>query len=112
VSYTWCGTVCDTRRRSAGVRSPASCERSTPPTRFEGAKVRDNFVVSLFTRVQANDYSVVKERLPEVRFDGLPVEIGGGFYHRINVGFAALKDDNPITGVTTRSMASIAELTS
>ncbi|MBC8008708.1 MAG: LPS assembly protein LptD, partial [Burkholderiales bacterium] len=75
----------------------------TPDTWFEAAKVGDNFVVSLFTRVQANDYSVVKERLPEVRFDGLPVEVGGGFYHRINAGVAALKDDDPITGVTTRS---------
>ena len=30
VSCTWCGTVCVTRRRSTGGRSPASCERSTP----------------------------------------------------------------------------------
>ncbi len=75
----------------------------TPDTWFEAAKAGDNFVVSLFTRVQVNDYSVVKERLPEVRFDGLPVELGGGFYHRINAGVAALRDDDPITGATVRS---------
>ena len=75
----------------------------TPDSWFEAARVGDNFVVSLFTRVQVNDYSLVQERLPELRFDGLPVELGAGFYHRINAGVAALKEDDPITGVTTRS---------
>lgn len=74
----------------------------TPDTWFEAAKTGDNFVVSLFTRVQVNDYSLIQERLPEVRFDGLPIEIGGGFYHRINAGVAALREDDPFGG-TIRS---------
>ncbi len=75
----------------------------TPDTWFEASKAGDNYVVSLFSRVQANDYAVVQERLPEVRFDGLPVEIGGGIYHRINAGVAALREDDPFGGGTVRS---------
>ena len=74
----------------------------TPDTWFEAAKTGDNFVVSLFTRVQVNDYSLIQERLPEVRFDGLPIEIGGGIYHRINASVAALREDDPFGG-TIRS---------
>lgn len=75
----------------------------TPDTWLEAQKLGDNFVVSLFTRVRVNDYALFQERLPELRFDGLPVEVGGGFYHRVNAGVAVLREDDPITGVTTRS---------
>jgi LPS-assembly protein len=75
----------------------------TPDTWFEAAKTGDNFVVSLFTRVQVNDYSLIQERLPEVRFDGLPIEIGGGVYHRMNAGVAALREDDPFGSGTIRS---------
>jgi LPS-assembly protein len=75
----------------------------TPDSWLEAQKLGDNYVVSLFTRVEVNDYFLAQERLPEVRFDGLPVEIGGGIYHRINASVAALKEDDPITDITTRS---------
>ncbi len=75
----------------------------TPDTWFEADKAGDNYVVSLFSRVQVNDYSVVQERLPEVRFDGLPVQIGGGIYHRLNAGVAALREDDPFGTGTVRS---------
>lgn len=75
----------------------------TPDTWFEAEKLGGNYVVSLFTRVQVNDYSLIQERLPEVRFDGLPVEVGAGVYHRVNASVAALREDDPLTGVTTRS---------
>ena len=75
----------------------------TPDTWFEAAKAGDNYVVSLFSRVQVNNYSLVQERLPELRFDGLPVELGGGVYHRINAGVAVLKQDDPLTGLSTHS---------
>lgn len=68
----------------------------TPDTWFEAAKISDNYVVSIFSRVQVNDYSLMQERLPEVRFDGLPVELGGGIYHRVNASVAALREDNPL----------------
>lgn len=75
----------------------------TPDTWFEAEKLGGNYVVSLFTRVQVNDYSLIQERLPEVRFDGLPVELGAGVYHRVNASVAALREDDPLSGVTTRS---------
>lgn len=75
----------------------------TPDTWFEAAKTGDNFVVSLFSRVRVNDYTLFQERLPELRFDGLPVEIGGGIYHRINASVAILKQTDPITDLTLRS---------
>lgn len=75
----------------------------TPDTWIEADKAGDNYVVSLFSRVQVNDYSVVQERLPEVRFDGLPVEIGAGIYHRINAGVATLREDDPFGTGTVRS---------
>jgi len=84
--------------RSDGYRNV-----QTPDTWLEAAKADDNYIVSLFSRVQVNDYSVVQERLPEVRFDGLPVEIGGGIYHRINASVAALREDDPFGNGTTRS---------
>ncbi len=79
-------------------------ESQTPDTWFEAQKAGDNFVVSLFSRVQVNDFSVIQERLPELRFDGLPVEVGGGVYHRLNASVAALREDDPYTpGGTLRS---------
>lgn len=84
-------------------RSEDFTELQTPDTWFEATKAGDNFVVSLFTRVRVNDYALVQERLPELRFDGLPVEIGAGIYHRINAGVAILKEDDPVTDITTRS---------
>ncbi len=69
----------------------------TPDTWFEAQKLGDNFVVSLFTRVQVNDWSLIQERLPELRFDGLPVELGAGIYHRVNASVAALREDDPTT---------------
>lgn len=84
-------------------RSDDFTHLQTPDTWFEATKAGDNFVVSLFTRVRVNDYALVQERLPELRFDGLPVEIGAGIYHRINAGVAILKEDDPVTDVTTRS---------
>ncbi len=67
-------------------------EVQTPDNFFEGYRTGENYVVSAFTRFQPNDYHVVQRRLPEFRFDGLPVEVGGGIYHRVNASIAALED--------------------
>lgn len=64
----------------------------TPDNFVEGYYTGDNYVVSAFTRFQPNDYHVVQRRLPEIRFDGLPVDAGSGVYHRVNASFAALED--------------------
>jgi len=48
----------------------------------------DNYYISLFLRVRANDFQVVQERLPEVRFDYLTSPIGeSNLYQR---GFASI----------------------
>lgn len=54
-----------------------------------------NYFVTAFTRVQPNDFQRVQQRLPEVRFDLMPVALGGGFYHRAHAGFAALREETP-----------------
>lgn len=72
-----------------------------PDTWLEAQKLGDNYVVSLFTRVQVNDYTLTQERLPEVRFDGLPVELGAGVYHRVNASVAALREDDPLSTTGT-----------
>jgi LPS-assembly protein len=75
----------------------------TPDNWLETDHTSDNFVVSAFTRVRTNDFSVVQERLPEVRFDGFPVEIGAGIYHRLNAGVALLRENPVLVGPTITS---------
>jgi LPS-assembly protein len=67
-------------------------EVQTPDNFVEGYYTGDNYIVSAFTRFQPNDYHVVQRRLPEIRFDGLPVEVGSGIYHRVNASIASLED--------------------
>lgn len=71
----------------------------TPDTFFEGQYAGDNYIVSLFTRFQPNDFVRVQERLPELRFDLLPTPIGLGFYERFNASAAVLRE-NEIAGHT------------
>lgn len=66
----------------------------TPDNFLEGYYTGDNYVVSAFTRFQPNSYHVVQRRLPEIRFDGLPVEAGSGIYHRVNASIASLEDNS------------------
>jgi LPS-assembly protein len=70
-----------------------------PDNFFEGTYTADNYVVSAFTRFQPNNYEAVQQRLPEVRFDGLPVELGSGIYHRFNASFAVLSDAEPTNAI-------------
>ena len=74
-----------------------------PDNWLEASYASNNYVVSAFSRVRTNDFSVVQERLPEVRFDGLPVELGAGIYHRINAGVAMLREDPVLAGPTINS---------
>ena len=64
----------------------------TPDNFVEGYYTGENYVISAFTRFQPNDYHVVQRRLPEIRFDGLPVDAGSGIYHRVNASIASLED--------------------
>lgn len=67
-------------------------EVQTPDNYAEGYYTGENHVISVFTRFQPNEYHVVQRRLPEIRFDGLPVDVGAGVYHRLNASFASVED--------------------
>lgn len=74
-----------------------------PDSFVESAYTGDNYFVSLFARVQPNQYHTVQQRLPELRFDLLPLAVGNGFYERVNASVAVLRDNPPLAGPTLRS---------
>lgn len=66
-----------------------------PDTYLESVFRGDNYLVSLFARFQPNTWEVVQQRLPELRFDLLPLSVGGGFLERFNASLAVLRDEPP-----------------
>jgi LPS-assembly protein len=65
-----------------------------PDSFFEGVYAGDNYFVSAFARFRPNNFQIIQERLPEVRFDLLPVPIlNTGVYHRFSASFVQLKED-------------------
>jgi LPS-assembly protein len=74
-----------------------------PDSFLESAYTGGNYLVSLFARVQPNSFENVQQRLPELRFDVLPLALGGGFYERFNASVAVLRDNPPLGGPTLRS---------
>lgn len=72
-------------------------EVQQPDTFFESAYTGQNYVVSAFVRAQPNSFQIIKERLPEFRFDLLPTALAGGIYQKFNASAASLRYD-PIDG--------------
>lgn len=66
-----------------------------PDNFLEGAYLGDDYIVSIFTRPSPNDFQIIQERLPEIRYDYLPREIGSGIVHRFQSGLAVLREDRP-----------------
>ncbi|MSU50872.1 MAG: LPS-assembly protein LptD [Opitutus sp.] len=64
-----------------------------PDTFAEAIHTGENFFVSAFLRFQPNRYHAVQERLPEFRFDLLPLALGNGFYQRFNASAVMLRED-------------------
>lgn len=64
-----------------------------PDTFVEAAYTGQNYLLSLFTRLQPNAFQVVQQRLPELRFDLFPLAVGGGFYEQLNASAAILRQD-------------------
>ncbi len=64
-----------------------------PDSFLEGTYSTDNTVLSAFARVHPNQFHRVQERLPEIRFDLLPMSAPGGFYERFNASVAVLRED-------------------
>ncbi|MDR0353155.1 MAG: LPS assembly protein LptD [Opitutaceae bacterium] len=62
-----------------------------------------NYVISLLARAQLNPYHSVQQRLPELRFDLLPVASGLGIYQRLQLSAASLTDNAPAGAPTLDS---------
>jgi LPS-assembly protein len=71
-----------------------------PDSFLESVYTGNNYFVSAFVRVQPDSYFPVQQRLPELRFDLLPLAVGNGIYERFNVSTAVLRDDPPAGGPT------------
>lgn len=81
-----------------------------PDTFVESVYTGENYFVSAFARFQPNRFHRVQERLPEFRFDLLPLVVGNGFIERFNASAAILREDplptgpaNPVAGPTLRT---------
>ncbi|MSU69784.1 MAG: LPS-assembly protein LptD [Opitutaceae bacterium] len=70
-----------------------------PETAVESVYTGPNYFLSLFARFQPNKFQTVQQRLPELRFDLLPLAIGNGFYQQFTAGAAVLRDDPPLGGL-------------
>jgi LPS-assembly protein len=65
-----------------------------PDNFAEAAYTGDNFVVSAFGRFRPNDFVLTQERLPELRFDLLPVPIfKTGAYHKASASYVQLREN-------------------
>lgn len=74
-----------------------------PDTFVEATYAGANTFLSFFSRLQPNSYQRVQERLPELRFDALPIDIGHGIYQRFHASFAVLREDPLLAGPLLRS---------
>ncbi len=63
-----------------------------PDNFVEGVYTGANFFVSAFARFQPNRFHAVQEKLPELRFDLLPLAVGNGFYTRFNASAAFVSE--------------------
>ena len=74
-----------------------------PDTFLESVYRGDNYFVSAFGRFEPNDFQSVQQRLPELRYDLLPLTIGNGFTETFNASMAVLRDVPPTGGPTLDS---------
>ena len=74
-----------------------------PDTFVESVYSGSNYLVSVFARFQPNRFHRVQERMPEIRFDLLPLAVGNGFYERFSASAAALREDPLLSGTKLRS---------
>lgn len=71
-----------------------------PDSFLESVYSGNNYFVSAFARFQPNDFNPVQQRLPELRFDLVPLAVGNGFFETFNASMAILRDDPPAAGPT------------
>ncbi|MDG1242304.1 MAG: LPS assembly protein LptD [Opitutae bacterium] len=69
-------------------------DNQQPDSFVEAVYAGENYFLSAFGRFRPNDFQLVQERLPEVRFDLLPVPIfNTGAYQRFSASYAHLEED-------------------
>jgi LPS-assembly protein len=69
-------------------------DNQQPDTFAEAVYAGDNYFLSAFGRFSPNDFQLVQERLPEVRFDLLPIPVlNTGAYQRFSASYAHLRED-------------------
>ncbi len=71
-----------------------------PDNFLEAVYEQPDFLASALTRFQPDAFYPVQERLPELRFDLLPLQLGGGLYVRLDSGIAHLAEHPPAGGTT------------
>lgn len=76
-----------------------------PDSFLEATYANPNSFVSVFTRFEPNSFEIVQQRTPEIRFDVLPVAIGGGLYERFN-GSIVMLHESPIATLLTPASVS------
>ena len=86
-------------------------ENQLPDNFAELSYAGDNWIVSAFGRFRPNNFQLVQERTPEIRFDLLPIPVPNtGAYHRATASYVELNEDfgrnspgNTIEGKSNRS---------
>lgn len=89
-------------------------DNQQPDTFVEGVYAGDNYLFSAFGRFRPNDFQLIQERLPEVRFDLLPAPIfDTGAYHRFSTSYAHLREDfdSVVPTITQESQADRFDIT-
>lgn len=76
---------------------PGLFEDNQQPDNFFDATYRgENWFVNAIARIEPNDFQVVAQRLPEVRFDLVPSQIfETGVFQRADVSYATLAENSP-----------------
>lgn len=75
---------------------PSIYNENQNPDNFVELVVPDRaYYLSAITRMYLNDYQSVQQRLPEIRFDGMPSEIGEtGIFQRFSASYAQLAEES------------------
>jgi LPS-assembly protein len=69
-------------------------QNQRPDNFVEAAYTGNNYIVSVFGRFRPNDFQLIQERLPELRYDLLPTPIlNTGAYHKLSASYALLRED-------------------
>lgn len=85
-----------------------------PDTFVEGVYAGDNYFLSAFGRFRPNEFQLIQERLPEIRFDLLPVPIfATRAYQRLSTSYTNLREDfdSIVPGIAGESQSDRIDLT-